>query len=120
MPPNHSDILEGLWITGSAAPCPVPGGGCDEDGDMCATPSPGFLGPFPPWSPLRPGISVLGAGMSSYWKETAGSKMIFKLVLGEHRCREIMPGAVLQRRCRGAAAASDTVNLQPELEAGLH
>lgn len=55
--------------------------------------------------------------MSVYEKGTAGSRLIFKLVLGERRWREIIPGAGAGE-LRGALPESDTVNLQPELEAG--
>lgn len=64
-----------------------------------------FGGDFSRQSPPRPSISLLGARLSVYWNEPAGSEVIFRLVLGEHRWREIIPGALSQRRCRGAAGS---------------
>ena len=52
------------------------------------------------------GISLFGARINLYWNSTAGSEMIFKLVLGERRWRETaIPGAVWQRG-RGAPRAA--------------
>lgn len=82
-----------------------------------ASPPPAPLGPSPHRGPARLNISVFGAGMRVYETGTAGSRLIFKLELGERRRPEIIPGAGAGE-LGGALPESDTVNLQPELEAG--